>query len=136
MFSFKKKKAEPKIYAAGPVIHSSSGKTRPFVAPVLNGGSFIITDPKDETGFFQAYKRYSSMSPMDRRAEYASNNWRKMHGYPLRRGGCNKRHKEMSKYSEEKRWFEYFERAERNGHPISIVRIDGNPEEKGSEKEV
>lgn len=32
---------------------------------------------------------------LDMEAKHASNNWRKMHGFPLRRGVVNKRHKEL-----------------------------------------
>lgn len=80
-------------------------------------GSFVITDPRS---FSSHLKRYLALPPEDRRAKYASNNWRRMHGYPLRRRNT----KQRIAFSEEKFAWERFAAIERAGYTLSIVQLN------------
>lgn len=100
---------------------SGSGKTRFFSLPHMQGGPFASTDATNESGMEAAYERWSGMTPQDRRAEYASNNWRRMHGYPLKRREANKHRKE---FSTEKMWLETFDHMEKNGWTLQFGALD------------
>lgn len=96
--------------------------TNIFIQPGLRDNSFLITHAKDEIGMTNAFARWSSMTPEEKKAEYASNNWRRMHGYPLRHKEANRRRKE---FSTEKMWFETFDRMEKNGWTLQFNTPNG-----------
>ena len=51
----------------------------------------IGTEGHGQPFFISAFAQPSDI----RKASGGTNNWRRMHGYPLRRGEANKRHKEF-----------------------------------------
>lgn len=84
-------------------------------------GSFVITDLSSfSTSHLESYL---ATPHKERQAKYATNNWRRMHGYPLRRG-LSKNAKQCLTVSEEKFAWERFAAMERAGYTLSIVHLD------------
>ena len=92
-----------------------------YVQQRRKAGGFMITDP---WSFSTSHlENYLATPPKERQAKYATNNWRRMHGYPLRRG-LSKNAKQCQTVSEEKFAWERFAAMERAGYTLSIFHQD------------